>query len=358
MTAHASKLTRERVKSAWIFLIPMIVVLILVAGWPLLRTVSLSFTDAELGAGAETNFVGFNNYAYYGPYLGDWDDELDGFFIFDRETGEAVVYRDGTDRFYDIDTNEPLDPGAIDRDAHFEWQGVLVDLRWWRSVWNTLVFTVSSVFLEVVLGVAIALVLNTAMPGRGLVRAAALIPWAIPTIVSAQMWGWMFHDQYGVINELLLGAGFIESRLAFTADSALALPSVVLVDVWKTTPFLALLVLAALQLLPGEIYEAGKVDGVHPVKMFFKVTLPLIKPALLVAIIFRALDALRIFDLIYVLTAGSRETMSMSVYARQQLVDFQNVGYGSAASTLLFLIIAAFTVIYIALGRVNFDERR
>ena len=126
----------------------------------------------------------------------------------------------------------------------------------------------------------------------------------------------------------------------------------IVVDVWKTTPFMALLMLAGLQMLPQECYEAARVDGVHPVKVFFKVTLPLLKPALMVAIIFRALDALRIFDLIYVMTGNNEDTMSMSVYARQQLVDFQDVGYGSAAATLLFLIIALITVIYLTLGKV------
>jgi trehalose/maltose transport system permease protein len=121
-------------------------------------------------------------------------------------------------------------------------------------------------------------------------------------------------------------------------------------------PFMALLILAALQMLPGDIYEAAKVDGVHPVRVFFRVTLPLIKPALLVAVIFRALDALRVFDLIYVLTANSRDTASMSVYARQQLVDFQEVGLGSAASTLIFLIIALLIVITLAVGQVRLGE--
>ena len=248
--------------------------------------------------------------------------------------------------------------GEIDTSAVFSWQGVLADAQWWRSVWNTIWFSVISVTLELVLGLAIALILNANMPGRGLLRAAVLIPWAIPTIVSAQMWGWMLNDQYGVINEIMLWAGLISERMAWTANPSTALPAVIAVDVWKTTPFMALLILAALQLLPGEIYEAGKVDGIHPVRMFFKVTLPLIRPAVMVAVIFRALDALRIFDLIYVLTSNSRDTMSMSIYARQQLVDFQNVGFGSAASTVLFVIIATFTVLYIVLGKVNFDGGR
>ena len=389
---RGSSLTRQRVRAAWTFLLPMIVVLSLVAGWPLLSTMYLSLTNASLGGTTEARFVGFENYAFYGPNLQDWDDELGGYFVYYEETDAALVYDPRSRNFFDLDTEEavdsfdtsrtapyiaddgrwilvPLDDGAaatalspygeeVDTSVVFSWQGVLADAQWWRSVWNTIWFSFISVTLELILGLVIALILNANMPGRGLLRAAVLIPWAIPTIVSAQMWGWMLNDQYGVINEILLWAGLISERMAWTANPSTALPAVIAVDVWKTTPFMALLILAALQLLPGEIYEAGKVDGIHPVRMFFKVTLPLIRPAVMVAVIFRALDALRIFDLIYVLTSNSRDTMSMSIYARQQLVDFQNVGFGSAASTVLFLIIATFTVLYIVLGKVNFDGGR
>jgi trehalose/maltose transport system permease protein len=293
---RASALTRQRVRAAYIFLLPMLVVLALVAGWPLLRTFYFSLTDANLAKLGEHHFVGLDNFVY-----------------------------------------------------------LVQDPVWWQSVQNTVVFAVSSVTLEVILGLGIALILDAHMPGRGLLRAAVLIPWAIPTIVSAKMWGWMYNDLYGVIDDVLLAAGVIGKPLAWTADPGLAMGAVVAVDVWKTTPFVALLALAALQLLPGEVYEAAKVDGIHPVRVFFKITLPLIAPGLMVAIIFRLLDALRIFDLIYVLTSNGRDTMSMSVYARQQLVDFQDVGYGSAASTLLFLIVALTTVILVTASRVRFD---
>lgn len=352
-----SQLTRQRVRAAWFFLLPMIVVLIMVAGWPLVRTFAFSFTDATLSQGSDFRFVGFDNYLFYGPNQDDYDPELNGYFVFLEEEGVPLVYRSETDTFYDLDTDEPY-TGEVNRDEIFSWQGLLVDRNWWRAVWNTVIFSVSSVFLETVLGLIIALTLNAHIPGRGILRAAVLIPWAIPTVISAQMWGWMYNDLYGVVNTLFLNIGLIETPKAWIADPSLSMAAVVAVDVWKTTPFMALLILAALQLLPGEVYEAGKVDGIHPVKMFFKVTLPLIKPALMVAVIFRSLDALRIFDLMYVLTGNSLATASMSVYARQQLVDFQKVGYGSAASTLLFLIIAAFTVIYITAGRVNFDQQR
>jgi len=301
-----SLLTRQRVRTAWLFLTPMLIVLALVAGWPLARTIGFSLTDANLSDLSNARFIGFENY---------------------------LVYDSG------------------------EWYGVLADGAWWNAVWNTLKFAVISVTLETLLGLIVALVLNTPFKGRGLVRAAVLIPWAIPAIVSAKMWGWMLHDQFGILNHILLSMGLIAAPLAWTASPGLALTAVIMVDVWKTTPFMALLILAALQMLPTDCYEAARIDGVHPVKVFFKVTLPLIKPALMVAVIFRLLDALRIFDLIYVLTANSKDTMSMSVYARQQLVDFQAAGYGSAASTLLFLTVALCTVLYITLGRVRFDGR-
>ncbi len=294
--AHRSRIVRERVRSAWLFTSPMLVVLALVAGWPLLRTIWFGFTDARLDDMAAAEFIGLGNF--------------------------VLLAEDET---------------------------------WWRAVRNTVWFTVVSVSLETVLGMIIALVLNARFAGRGLMRAAVLIPWAIPTIVSAKMWGWMYHDQFGVVNDVLLALGVIAEPVAWTADPGLAIYAVIAVDVWKTTPFMALLLLAGLQMLPAECYESARVDGVHPVKVFFRITLPLIKPALMVAVIFRALDALRVFDLIYVLTSNSEDTMSMSVYARQQLVDFQDVGFGSAASTMLFMIIAAFTVLYLVAGRISLD---
>jgi trehalose/maltose transport system permease protein len=285
--------------TAWTFLAPMLVVLALVAGWPLLRTVLLSFTDAGLGDFSDAGFVGIGN------------------------------YRD-----------------------------LIHDPNWGRAVINTIGFTVVSVTIETILGLIIALALDAHLPGRGVVRAAVLIPWAIPTVVSAKMWAWMLNDLYGVVNAVLLGLGLIATPWAWLADPVLSLVSVVAVDVWKGTPFMALLSLAALQVLPREIYEAAKVDGVGPIRVFFAVTLPLIRPALLVAIVFRSLDALRVFDVIYVLTGDNPATASMSVYARQQLIDFQQVGMGSAASTFLFLIIALFAAIVVTAGRIRVTSVR
>jgi trehalose/maltose transport system permease protein len=234
---------------------------------------------------------------------------------------------------------------------------LIQDPGWWRAVGNTLLFTVVSVSLETALGLIIALTLNAHIPGRGLLRAAVLIPWAIPTVVSAKMWGWMFHDLYGVVNALLLALGLIAKPWAWLADPVLSMVAVIAVDVWKGTPFMALLTLAALQVLPREIYEAAKIDGVGPITVFFRVTLPLIRSALLVAVVFRGLDALRVFDVIYVLTGNNPATASMSVYARQQLIEFQDAGYGSAAATFLFLIVALVAGLVVTTGRIRVAGR-
>lgn len=282
----------------------MLLALVLAAGWPLGRTVWLSFHAANLADPAGYAFIGLRN------YLG---------------------HEDGV------------------------WFGVLADPDWWRAVRNTLLFTAISVALEACLGVAVALVLNAGFPGRALVRAAVLVPWAVPTIVSAKIWAWMLNDQFGVLNRALLGLGLIDTPLAWTADPHLSLAAVVMVDVWKTTPFVALLVLAALQMIPEQCYEAARLDGAGPLQQFAYITLPLIRPALVVAVIFRALDGLRVFDLFYVLTSNSPDTMSMSVYARQQLIDFQDLGYGSAASTLVFAVVALCSVLLIVGTRLRLD---
>ncbi len=310
MRTKTSELTRERTRSAWIFLAPTLLVLALVAGWPLGRTIFFSFTDASLEAIGDSTYhmVGFQN--YFGEY--------------------GVFNLGAVEGFWNTD--------------------------WGMAIRNTFKFSLFSVVTETMLGIVFALVLNANFKGRSFIRAAVLVPWAIPTIVSAKMWAWIMHDQFGVMNAMLKSAGIIDHNIAWTADPHYALWSVMLVDVWKTTPFMALLVLAALQMLPTDCYEAAHVDGIHPVRVFFKVTLPLIWPALMVAVIFRLLDALRVFDIIYVMTSNSVDTISMSGFVRREIVDNNYVGYGSAASTVLFLIIGACTVLYLKLSKVDMTK--
>ena len=291
-------LARRQARTAWLLLLPMLAALAIVALWPLSRTIWFSLTDATLSDLSAAAYVGFDNFV-----------------------------------------------------------ALLADPDWWRAVVNTLFFTAVSVTLEVCLGFAIALTLNAQFPARGALRAAVLIPWAIPTVVSAKMWAWMLQDVYGVINALLLKVGIISTPVAWTASPHLAMVALIAVDVWKTTPFVALILLAGLQLLPADLFEAARVDGASTLTQFFRITLPLMKPAMAVAAIFRILDAMRIFDLVYVLTGNNQQTMTMAVYARQQLIDFQDFGKGSAAATLLFLVIALVTVIYIMAVRLRLTGR-
>lgn len=300
-------LLQQRQRAAFWFLAPMLTALICVAAWPLLRTIWFSFTDTSLSDLYGGQWIGFDNYLSMRTL----------------SSGRTV------------------------------WRGTLVDPAWWNAVWNTLRFAFVSVTLETVLGLIVALVLNAEFRGRGLVRAAILIPWAIPTIVSAKIWAWMLNDQFGIINDMLLSVGLIDQKIAWTASVDTAMYAVLMVDIWKTTPFMALLILAGLQMVPRDIYEAARIDGIHPVKVFFRVTLPLIRPALMVAVIFRMLDSLRIFDLVYVLTPNSAATKTMSVISRENMVDFDKFAYGAAQSTLLFSIIAIFVLLYIWLGRVD-----
>ena len=300
-------LLQQRQRAAFWFLAPMLAALFLVAAWPLLRTIWFSLTDTLLSNLYGGEFIGFDNYL----------------------------------------SLRILDSGR------WIWRGTLVDPAWWNAVWNTVRFAFVSVFFETVLGLIVALVLNAEFKGRGLVRAAILIPWAIPTIVSAKMWSWMLNDQFGIINDIMLNLGLIDQKIAWTASVDTAMYAVLMVDIWKTTPFMALLILAGLQMVPRDIYEAAKLDGINPVKVFFRITLPLIRPALAVAIIFRMLDALRIFDLVYVLTPNSAATKTMSVISRENMIDFDKFAYGAAQSTLLFAIIAIFVSLYIWLGKVD-----
>ncbi len=300
-------LAQQRQRAAFWFLAPMLTALFCVAAWPLLRTIYFSLTNTLLSDLYGGEFIGFDNYL----------------------------------------SVRVLDSGR------WIWRGTLVDPAWWNAVWNTVRFAFVSVFFETILGLIVALVLNAEFKGRGFVRAAILIPWAIPTIVSAKMWAWMLNDQFGIINDILLNLGLIDQKIAWTASVDTAMYAVLMVDIWKTTPFMALLILAGLQMVPRDIYEAAKLDGVNPVKVFFKITLPLIRPALAVAIIFRMLDALRIFDLVYVLTPNSAATKTMSVISRENMIDFDKFAYGAAQSTLLFAIIAIFVSLYIWLGKVD-----
>jgi trehalose/maltose transport system permease protein len=232
---------------------------------------------------------------------------------------------------------------------------VLTDPDWWHAVWITLIFTVVTVILETVLGLIIAMVANSKFKGRTLLRVAILIPWAIPTVVSSKVWQWMVNDIYGVVNIILTDLHLIPQKIAWLATPATALPVIIAVDVWKATPFMALLLLAGLQLIPKDLYEAASIDGASKVKQFWKITLPLVTPTLLVALIFRTLDALRVFDIFFVMVGGQANMATMAVYNQQQLVSFLDAGVGSATSVIIFLVIMLFVVLYTRFSRASFE---
>lgn len=209
--------------------------------------------------------------------------------------------------------------------------------RFWNAFWNTTLFGVVTVVLETVLGVIMALIMHRAMTGRGVVRAAILVPWAIPTAVSAILWGWIFN-QNGVANAIL------GQHIMWASGNWTAKWSIIIADVWKTAPYIGLLTLAGLQVIPGEVYEAAKMDGAGAWKRFVSITLPLVKPALVVAVLFRTLDALRMFDLPYILVGprmNSVETLSMLVQD-----EASNLRYGAAAAYAIILFLYVFIIAF------------
>jgi trehalose/maltose transport system permease protein len=280
---------------AYALLAPSLLVVLLVALVPLVQTVAQSFTDARLASARPVQNVGLKNYV---------DLLQDGAFL--------------------------------------------------NSIWVTVQFTFETVIPEFILGLIIALVVNSNFKGRGPMRAAMLVPWAIPTVVSAQMWKWMYHDIYGVINDLLVTRlHVLSSNIAWVADPATSIPAIAAVDVWKTTPFVALLLLAGLQVIPSDIYEAADVDGANKVQQFFRLTLPLLRPAILVTMIFRTLDALRVFDVFYVMFGNRQDTQTMAIYDQLNITAFSDLGYGGTISVAIFIIIGIFVVTYVTFLKVD-----
>jgi trehalose/maltose transport system permease protein len=286
---------QRQVRLAWTMLTPALLVVAFVALYPLGMTVYQSFTNEQFLAGiTPTEWVGLQNY---------------------KDLIHDTVFR--------------------------------------NSVWVTIKFTVITVVFEFVLGLVIALVVNSGFKGRGLMRAVMLVPWAIPTVISAQMWKWMYDDIYGVINDLAVRTHIVSHHVAWISQPSTALGSVAAVDIWKTTPFVALLLLAGLQVIPKELYEAAEVDGATMWQQFRRVTMPLLAPAIVVTLIFRTLDALRVFDVFYVFFGSRLDTQTMAIYDQNTIVGTGDVGYGAAISVGIFLIISIFVVIYVTFIKVE-----
>jgi multiple sugar transport system permease protein len=223
----------------------------------------------------------------------------------------------------------------------------LTSSQFWDAFINTFIFTGVSVSLELVIGLAMALAMHEAFRGRAVLRATVLVPWAVLTVGTAIMWRSIFEPELGFANQMLDALGLPGADIVWLGQEGYAMAVMILADVWKTAPFMALLLLAGLQVISGEIYEAAKVDGATAWQRFTRITLPLLTPAILVALIFRTLDALRIFDLPFVLTRGANDTETLSLIAYDTLTRDRLVGEGSALSVLTFVIVMAVSFLYI-----------
>jgi multiple sugar transport system permease protein len=233
------------------------------------------------------------------------------------------------------------------------WAGIsnytdaLTSSQFWEATRTTFVFTGVSVTLELIIGLAMALAMHEAFRGRSVLRATVLVPWAVLTVGTAVMWRSIFEPELGFANQMFDALGLPGADVVWLGERGYALAVMIFADVWKTAPFMALLLLAGLQVISGEIYEAAKVDGATAWQRFTRITLPLLMPAILVALIFRTLDALRVFDLPFVLTQGANGTETLSLFAYDTLTRDRLIGEGSALSVLTFIIVMAVSFLYI-----------
>lgn len=283
--------------TGWLLLIPALFILSLVFIYPIVRAFWLSWFTENLGTQLEPVFSGLSNY-----------------------------------------------------------QRMLGDGRFWQSIWNTSIFTFFSVAIELLLGLAIALVLNESFFGRGIVRTIAIIPWALPTAVMGLAWAWIFNDQYGVVNDILQRLGLIDTGISWLGTPTLAMIALIIADVWKTTPFISIILLARLQSISQDLYEAHAIDGATPWQSFYQITLPLLMPQILIALLFRFAQSFGVFDLVQVMTgggpAGSTETVSIYIYST--VMRYLDFGYGAALVVVTFLLlILAVAITALLLRRVR-----
>jgi multiple sugar transport system permease protein len=269
-------------RTGWLLLLPALLLLALVFAYPILRAFWLSLFTQNLGTQLKLVFSGLDNYG--------------------RMAGDG---------------------------------------RFWQSLWNTSIFTFASVFLELILGMGVALVLNQSFRGRGIVRTISLLPWALPTALMGLAWAWIFNDQYGIVNDILLRLGILQTGVSWLGDPTLAMMAVIIADVWKTTPFIALLLLAGLQSISVDLYEAHAIDGASAWQSFWKITVPLLLPQIVIALLFRFAQAFGIFDLIQVMTGGgpAGATEMVSIYIYGTVMRYLDFGYGAALVVVTFLLL-------------------
>ncbi|MGK7898527.1 MAG: carbohydrate ABC transporter permease [Xenococcus sp. (in: cyanobacteria)] len=285
---------REK-QTGWLLIIPALIILALVFIYPIGRAFWLSFYSQNLGTELEAIFSGFSNY-----------------------------------------------------------QRMVGDGRFWQSLAHTIIFTSISIPLELILGLIFALILNQSFVGRGFVRTVALIPWALPTAVMGVAWTWIFNDQYGVINDILLRFGIITEAITWLGEPTKAMFSLIIADVWKTTPFVTLILLAGLQSIAQDLYEAHAIDGATPWQSFRAITLPLLAPQIFIAFLFRFAQCFGVFDLIQVMTGGgpAGATEMVAIYLYSTVRRYLDFGYGATLVTVtFFLLILAIGIIYILLSK-------
>jgi multiple sugar transport system permease protein len=290
-----SSRTRSERKLAWLLCAPAVVVMLAVTAYPIVYAFVLSLQKLDLRFPEQTEFIGLSNY--------------------------------GT---------------------------VLSSELWWLDVFNTLIIMVISVSIELVLGMVIALIMHRAIFGRGVVRTVVLIPYGIITVVAAFAWQFAFASESGFVNNL----PFIADEKNWFGGHISSLAVIIMAEIWKTTPFMALLLLAGLVTIPNELYEAARVDGASAWQRFRKITLPLMKPAILVAVLFRTLEASRVFDSIFIMTRGAQNTESVSILGFNQLINRLNLGLGSAISVLIFLGVVLIAFLFIKGFGVKVEEGR
>jgi multiple sugar transport system permease protein len=291
----ASTRTKSERKLAWMLCAPAVIVMLAVTAYPIVYAFILSLQKLDLRFPEQTEFIGFANY--------------------------------GT---------------------------VLSSELWWLDVWNTFVIMVISVSIELCLGMLIALIMHRAIFGRGIVRTVVLIPYGIITVVAAFAWQFAFASESGFVDNLPL----ISNEQNWFGGHISSLAVIIMAEIWKTTPFMALLLLAGLVTIPDELYEAARVDGASAWQRFVKITLPLMKPAILVAVLFRVLEASRVFDSIFIMTRGAQNTESVSILGFNQLINRLNLGLGSAVSVLIFVGVVLLAFVFIKGFGVKVEEGR
>ncbi|HEY9812126.1 MAG TPA: sugar ABC transporter permease [Candidatus Sericytochromatia bacterium] len=279
---HTDTIRAREQRTAWILLIPALLLLAFVFAYPIGRAFWLSLFTKNLGTELQPVFSGLENYA--------------------RMAGDG---------------------------------------RFWQSFTTSAIFTTASVVIELFLGMGIALVLNQSFPGRSLVRTTAILPWALPTALIGLAWAWIFNDQFGVVNDLLLRLGLIKTGINWLGDPTLAMLALIFADVWKTTPFISILLLAGLQSISSDLYEAHAIDGASPWQSFRQITLPLLMPQVLISVLFRFAQAFGIFDLVAVMTGGGPggATEVVSLYIYSTVMRYLDFGYGAALVVVTFLLL-------------------